>query len=246
MTSSVQLENGYTRIANEILETIAKIKLSPTQHSLIYIIWRYTYGFNRKEHTLSLSFLSKATNCDQRNIQRELKRLEDRNIIIQSTAKNRRIIRFNKNYNEWINNIGEIDIGETANRRNRQSKIGEIANRNIGGIDNQEIKKEKLKEIYISIVDYLNTKTNKSYKATTKKTQSLIDGRLKEGFTLDDFKKVIDNKIATWKGTEWEKYLRPETLFGNKFEGYLNEKNSTKETEEGLKGSNWRGSDKRL
>lgn len=102
------------------------------------------------------------------------------------------------------------------------------------------------KDNYIYIVEYLNLKAGTKYKADTKKTISLIDARLKEGFTLDDFKKVIDNKIATWKGTEWEKYLRPETLFGNKFEGYLNEKNSTKETEESLKGSNWRGSDKRL
>jgi uncharacterized phage protein (TIGR02220 family) len=80
------------------------------------------------------------------------------------------------------------------------------------------------KVIYTSVIEYLNKKANTNYKATTKKTQSLIHARLAEGFTEDDFKKVIDNKCAEWIGTEWQKYLRPETLFGTKFEGYLNTK----------------------
>ena len=82
------------------------------------------------------------------------------------------------------------------------------------------------KEIYKYIVAYLNEKADKNFRATTKKTQSLINARIREGFTLDDFKKVIDIKCSQWLGTEMEKYLRPETLFGPKFEGYLNEKPS--------------------
>ena len=72
------------------------------------------------------------------------------------------------------------------------------------------------------IVDYLNEICGTSYKATTPKTQSLIKARLKEGFTLDDFKTVIDKKSREWLGTDYAKYLRPETLFGTKFESYLN------------------------
>ncbi|MBV1817313.1 conserved phage C-terminal domain-containing protein [Bacteroidales bacterium MSK.15.36] len=79
------------------------------------------------------------------------------------------------------------------------------------------------KNIYINIVEYLNQKANKNFKYTTKKTQSLINTRLKEKFAIDDFIKVIDIKCSQWLGTDMEKYLRPETLFGNKFEGYLNE-----------------------
>ncbi|WP_300259899.1 conserved phage C-terminal domain-containing protein [Clostridium sp.] len=77
--------------------------------------------------------------------------------------------------------------------------------------------------IYSRVIEYLNLKTGKSYKSTTKKTQSLIKSRLDEGFNEEEFFKVIDNKVVEWKGTEYEKYLRPETLFGNKFEGYLNQ-----------------------
>ena len=74
------------------------------------------------------------------------------------------------------------------------------------------------------ILSYLNEKAGTGYRASSKKTQALVKARFAEGYNLDDFKKVIDNKAISWKGTEWEKYLRPETLFSPKFEGYLNEK----------------------
>ncbi|AWC33842.1 hypothetical protein CG482_016520 [Bacillus cytotoxicus] len=73
----------------------------------------------------------------------------------------------------------------------------------------------------VEIVTYLNDVCSSSYRSTTKKTQSLIKARLSEKFTVDDFKKVIDVKHAEWTGTPQAKYLRPETLFGTKFESYL-------------------------
>ena len=93
----------------------------------------------------------------------------------------------------------------------------------ISDIDKEkEIDKDK--EIYISIVEYLNSKAGTGYKATTAKTKTVIKARLAEGFTLDDFKTVIDKKCTDWLGSEYEQYLRPETLFGTKFESYLNAK----------------------
>ena len=82
------------------------------------------------------------------------------------------------------------------------------------------------KDIYINIdiVEYLNKKANKNYKHNSDKTRRFIDARLNEGFTLEDFKKVIDNKCRSWLNDErMNQYLRPETLFGTKFESYLNE-----------------------
>ena len=78
------------------------------------------------------------------------------------------------------------------------------------------------------IINYLNLKANTHYRHNIKKTQSLISARFNENFTLDDFKRVIDNKVSEWKNTEMEKYLRPETLFGTKFESYLNQKEKEK------------------
>jgi uncharacterized phage protein (TIGR02220 family) len=77
------------------------------------------------------------------------------------------------------------------------------------------------------------------YKATTKKTQSCVKARLAEGFTVDDFKAVIDKKCAEWIGDEkMEKYLRPETLFGPKFEGYLNAKTTGRKNTDGQTSGN--------
>ena len=86
-------------------------------------------------------------------------------------------------------------------------------------------KKEKNNNIYSLVIDYLNRKANTNYRASTKNTQGFINARVSEGFTVEDFKKVIDSKSKDWIGTEWEKYLRPATLFGTKFENYLNEAN---------------------
>ena len=90
------------------------------------------------------------------------------------------------------------------------------------------------KELYTAIVDYLNRKTGANYRATGTKTQSLIHARLAEGFTFDDFVAVIDKKCSEWLGTEWEKFLRPETLFGTKFESYLNAKVTKKQINTGM------------
>ena len=82
------------------------------------------------------------------------------------------------------------------------------------------------KEIpYVEIINYLNDVSGKNYRSTTNKTRSSIKARWNEGFVVDDFKSVIDKKCSEWKNTDMEKYIRPETLFGTKFEGYLNEDN---------------------
>ena len=77
-------------------------------------------------------------------------------------------------------------------------------------------------KVITEIVDYLNEKAHKKYRSNNKATMRHINARLKEGRTLSDFKQVIDNRCATWLGTDMEQYLRPETLFGSKFESYLN------------------------
>ncbi|WP_290063414.1 conserved phage C-terminal domain-containing protein [Paraclostridium bifermentans] len=79
--------------------------------------------------------------------------------------------------------------------------------------------------IYSLVIDKLNILANKSYKSSSKKTQQLIKARVNEGYTLEDFYKVIENKVCTWKDDpKMDQYLRPATLFGTKFESYLNEK----------------------
>lgn len=87
---------------------------------------------------------------------------------------------------------------------------------------NGDTKKDDLP--FAEVVDYLNAQTGKKFKPTSKKTRGLIAARFNEGFSLDDFKAVIDTKVAKWgNDPKMADFLRPETLFGTKFEGYLNE-----------------------
>jgi uncharacterized phage protein (TIGR02220 family) len=77
------------------------------------------------------------------------------------------------------------------------------------------------KDIIKNIIEYLNKKIGTTFKENSIKTVNCITARLNENFTYDDFVLVIDYKAKEWKNTDFEKFLRPETLFGNKFEGYL-------------------------
>lgn len=95
------------------------------------------------------------------------------------------------------------------------------------GIEEKDIlsgKPDRLSAKVREVIDYLNSVLGTGYRASSKKSASLINARLNDGFTVDDFKAVIDKKAAAWRDDpKMAKYLRPETLFGTKFEGYLNE-----------------------
>jgi len=131
-------------------------------------------------------------------------------------------------------------LNAERNRRYRERKKQEQLPRDVSvtshdgtDIDKElDIDKEVKKDIvgqpddipYKEIVEYLNRKTNKSYRHTTRKTKDLIKARFNEGFTLDEFKKVIDVKNDEWRNDpKMQKFIRPETLFGTKFESYLNQ-----------------------
>lgn len=111
---------------------------------------------------------------------------------------------------------GEVD-SKANSKSNNKANVSEADKR-------RKEEDKKREDIYISVISHLNEKAGTNYRASSQATRELINGRLSEGFTVDDFKKVIDKKCAEWKGGEMEKYLRPETLFKrSKFESYLNE-----------------------
>lgn len=99
-----QLEDGYTRIANEILEAIARFPINATQFRILMVIWRYTYGFNRKSSELSQSFIAEATGLHKKQVQRELNELIKMNIIKvekEASFSSPRVLKFNKYYQSW-------------------------------------------------------------------------------------------------------------------------------------------------
>jgi uncharacterized phage protein (TIGR02220 family) len=83
---------------------------------------------------------------------------------------------------------------------------------------------DKNSELIQHIIDYLNQQTNRAYTNKAKDAVRAINARISEGHKLEDFKKVIDIKTKQWMGTEFENYLRPITLFGTKFNSYINER----------------------
>lgn len=96
-----------------------------------------------------------------------------------------------------------------------------------------ELEKNK-KEIipFVEIINHLNDIASTNYRSTTRKTKDLIQARWNEGFRLDDFKQVIDIKTKEWiNDANMSKFIRPDTLFGTKFESYLNQKEVSRNAE---------------
>lgn len=99
-----QNENGFTRIANEILEEVPIRKFNASQLKMIMVIWRYTYGFQRLSHDFSLNFLVEKTGLSKDTVKRELKNLTNKHVlrIVKEASFNQpRQLAFNKNYEEW-------------------------------------------------------------------------------------------------------------------------------------------------
>lgn len=94
--------------------------------------------------------------------------------------------------------------------------------------ENRESENPGNEALFREILGYLNQKLGTNYRVKSEKTRRLLEARLQEGFAFHDFQTVIDKKSDQWLNTDMEKYLRPETLFGPKFEGYLNEKGGKK------------------
>ena len=130
----------------------------------------------------------------------------------------------------------------TTNKSEYSQQIEDLDNNNVTTnqqqSNNTTKKKEKDNNIYSLVIDYLNSKANTKFRASTKNTQSYINARVREGYKLEDFIIVIDTKCSNWLGTEWERYLRPATLFGTKFENYLNEANKKAPVGAGTKKNN--------
>lgn len=178
-----------------------------------------------RDNTNNLVKIGSSNNPERRLL--ELKNQYHENLEIIAFVKNvnqklekelHEQYRLKNKYNEWFL-LSENDI-ETIIADNHM-------NEHMSEHMENEIEIENIKEI----INYLNNKLNTNFKYKTKSTQSKIKARLNEGYKLDDFIAVIDKKYDEWKETEFEKFLRPETLFGTKFESYLNQKSKSKSPE---------------
>ncbi|WP_242957631.1 conserved phage C-terminal domain-containing protein [Clostridium cochlearium] len=175
-------------------------------------------------------------NLKKDSIYRRLKNMAEMEVLHHKTIKEGGVYSYYTIGNKYINLISDYNTNPSDSNPepygkesvshtdlNPEQKINPLKN-------NNSIKDSN---IYSLVVDYLNEKAGTRYRASSNKTQQFIRGRLQEDFTLEDFYRVIDIKSKEWLGTDMEKYLRPETLFGAKFEGYLNQKNGGNLSESG-------------
>ena len=221
MAESKLLDNNYYQIQGWMIN---RLELKGVPLSVYAII----YGFSQdgeNEYTGSLQYL-----CDfcggvsKPTIIKALKELVSKSYILRRE--------------EIINGVlfarykVNLLLVKNFNGGSKETLMGVVKNFNGGSKEtlpnNKNDNKSFDNKIYKEIIDHLNAKAGTHYKATSKATQQHINARLAEGFTLDDFKCVIDKKCAEWIGGDFEQYLRPSTLFGSKFENYLNGKQQTK------------------
>ena len=190
----------------------------------------------RGERHTSEAQLAARWGVSRNTVRKFLNLLESDNMIETTKSRQKGTTYKIVNYSLYQDNSEEKkhQNEQQAEQQSEHQKDNELNNElNINNNDNKfnnENNENKSNIPFEEIVSYLNEKANRNYRHTTNKNQSLIKARWNEGFNLDDFKKVVDNKVNEWEGSDMSKYLRPETLFGPKFEGYLNQKQAYEPT----------------
>jgi len=181
--------------------------------------------------------LSARVGISENKTERLLSLLKSEQQIKQQSFSKFRIItitNWDKYQNSEQQNEQQIDSSQTANRQqldtNKKERIKECKKSKKtdsvpNGTVSSELDRPHPKQPAEEIIERLNSATGKQFRADSKKTITLISARIREGFCVDDFFRVIDNKAEKWLGDpKMVDFLRPETLFGTKFESYLNER----------------------
>lgn len=159
---------------------------------------------------------------------REINKVNDSNLILAVY----------NNLNDWweksdreidtsIKEIFEDELSKRKVPKENNANANANANANTDSLNDSSTDSKKTKVVdgipYKEIIDYLNQKLGTRFKATGATNKRLIKARWNDGYRLEDFKVVIDKKYNEWFNTDMAKHLVPDTLFGNKFEKYLNQ-----------------------
>ena len=198
------------------------------------LIYAIIYGFSQTEEQTfngSLQYLADWTNSTKQGVTKNLKALVEKGYIVKEDNYINNVkfceyyaTKLDTVYNSVAQGMQQSLTGYTTkfNTGMQQSLTNNINDNIINKLDNIIELKDNVP--YQEIVNYLNNSAGTNYRASSKKTQQLIRARINEGYTLEDFKVVIEKKTREWiNDNKMKAYLRPETLFGTKFEGYLNQ-----------------------
>ena len=212
---AAQLEDGFTKIANEVLENISKAKLNGTQFRILLTVWRCTYGWNKKQHEISESYLSNATGTHKQQIKRELKAMFELGILTEihaPTFNTTRIIEFNKRYliSSEVSNKIPVSESDTPTGSENDTPTG-------SGLDTQKRKINKDKEILCAFDEIWSAYPLKKGKVDVYKKLPAI---LKK-YSTEEILRCITRYDATVKDKNY--YLHGSTFFNGKYVDYLDE-----------------------
>lgn len=237
------MSGGWIKLHRELFEKSIWLESTPQQKTILITLMGMAnfkankWEFKGEQYELQpgqfiTSVKSIVAKCGPgittQNVRTALKRFEKLEFLtIEPTNKNTLITLVNWGFyqsceDEVTNEL--TNDSQTVNNYRRSKEIKNIysADESTPAAASKATKAEQIP--YKEIIDYLNEKANKAFKYTAAANKKVIKARWNEGYTLDDFKHVIDTKVQQWlTNDEMSQYLRPATLFSNKFDSYLNE-----------------------
>lgn len=220
--ADVQLEHGFARIANEILDALAMKPLNGTQWRILIVVFRYTYGFCRREHELSEAFISKATGIHRKQVGRELNVLIKNNLLTvkkEASFSSSRVLAFNKDFELWRVSTktltGDVNapvnelVGLTGN---------ELVDPTGSGLVDQErktkerLKKDELAKFFESIWKLYPNKKGKGQISDTQKAKLYKIGIVALSKCIERYKKSKQ---------DWQAWQYGSTFFNSGYVDYL-------------------------
>ena len=210
-----EVRNKYTTIPNSVIQNC---ELSDGDFRLLIFLYSLPDGWK-----INQGYLGQKLGCSRININKKIRRIKESGYleILKAKDSNTDYIYVLKEKDVSVNDVSLRDVSSRDVSLSDTHINNNIIKTNIINTKDNNI---SLLEISKNIIKHLNSKTGSKFKYTSNATKSKISARLNEGYKLDDFIVVIDKKYDEWHETEFEQYLCPETLFGTKFEKYLNQK----------------------
>jgi len=187
--ASPQTENGYTKIANELLDALARIRLSGEETQVFMVILRKTYGFKKKSDKITLSQFTKLTGINRQNVYRAIKKLVDKNIVIKKDYSRLVSYEIQKDYSKWrplSKKITVINIDSSCN----QKRFGVSSKKITPSTKETNTKETNTKETY--------TKETISAEIDIQLSQLLIDLMLKNNPRSSIIKNLTEKQQKTW------------------------------------------------
>ena len=255
MTKSLH-QKGFTRIPNDVIEAVMRAGFTKRERLMLDYIFRNGFGYNRpfSKCERDVSRIAKYTRLDHSHINATIRALIAKKIIKIEQGAILFIWDIEQEYDVEgaSEEMGPKQPREKANtalvegQYSLEYSCNTLTNSDLPLPKESLYKKEtpispikeplkepcQSKQAIDEIIAFLNETTGKSFRPSSKQTQRFIRARLAESFTIEDFRTVIKVKSDQWKGdTTYDRYLRPETLFSNKFEGYLQESKRVTKTQ---------------